>query len=290
MSTLDELRNRRKNNFVSFKPDVYLDVRMNETQKPVFVYWDGEKEKNIAISKPLEGFFIGFGMVMEAFDPKFGKKGGTYKSTTYFTKRDMVNLYNPAGAKETRMEAGELQECMASFTSGAVNVKKAMYIYIVSKTSGQVLAIKTNLSIGLEQVQGYEKNGMVNDYWLKLTPTVYSADDNDIKKAHKFLGPLAATNPPKYAKISTSTPLDDATLEKYDAVTKLDTFLAWKDGITNGTEVAPEVNKEITPQGQEAIYKYEQQTQHEVANMPPPDDMDLHRDIPDDFEDDQLPF
>jgi hypothetical protein len=240
-------------------------------------------------------------MIMQAFDAKWGSKGGTYKTTPYFTKRDTVALYNPAGQKECSMEAGELADSFSSFTTAPVNVKKKMYIYLITKQTGQIIAVETNLTIGIEQSQGFKKNGMVNDYWIKLTPTIYSVKDDDIKKSHKYLGALAVTNPPKYAKMSASAPLDEETILKHDVIAKVDTFAEWKKQIYSGksAEENTQAKPEITPSAQADANNYQAKTDAAVAgmvpeNIPSNSNEDLPPDPNGDFEisddGDDLPF
>lgn len=241
MSVLDELRKRRANNFVSFKPDIYMDVRKDkDSGKAMLTYWSKENEKLIGTSKPVDGFYLGYGFVMEAFDSKFGNKGGTYKTSVYFKKTDNVNLYNPIGNKETRMPAGDMEASIASYTESAVTVKKKLVLYLVSREKGTVMAISTNVSIGIEQIQNLVSNQSVNDYWIKVFPAVYSTEDTSLKKCHKYLGPLAVKNPPNYARIEISDPLDNENLSAINAVEKLDEFEAWKKAISEQQDISSE--------------------------------------------------
>jgi len=283
MGLKDQLKERQaKESIPSFKPDAYLDVRKNDKGKPAFQTWDSEKKEAVYSTAAIEGYLIGKAFVTQGFDAGWGSKGGTFKSTPWFNKKNIVALFNPAGDVAVKDTVEFIKANMDEFSEGTVLPKTYLYYYVLSKKTGQVLAVKTNTTIGIDQVNQFQGQDITNDYYIKLKPTTYDPEDDCISnKAKKMLGSLAKSNPPKYAKLVQGPLLDEAELEKQGVLDIVDKFKEWEAHLNKSGDVVVE-EKTKEDKIQEDMTLRQAATDSAVANFEQPEQIE--------DEDSGLPF
>jgi hypothetical protein len=199
-----------------------LTVKMNNAL-PMFVEYDKEAKENKYTAEILEGVLLGNCMIMEAFSDTLGRNGGTYRSD-YFFKKDRVTLYGN-GEKVVSGTADEVDAWVAKNTSEK-GAKKRMVLFIL--TSGGIVAITTNMTLGIDMVNGIGEKAQSN--FVIVTPKVFSHDDKSIgRKAKEVLGKLAAKNPPAYAGLTVGGEISDSFANAVNLGGVIDQFVDWKN-------------------------------------------------------------
>jgi hypothetical protein len=199
-----------------------LTVKMNNAL-PMFVEYDKETKENKFTAEVLEGVLLGNCMIMEAFSDTLGRNGGTYRSD-YFFKKDRVTLYGN-GEKVVSGTADEVDAWVAKNTSEK-GAKKRMVLFIL--TSSGVVAITTNMTLGIDMVNGIGEKSQSN--FVIVTPKVFSHDDKTIgRKAKEVLGKLAAKNPPAYAALTVGDEITDMFANAVNLGGVIDQFIDWKN-------------------------------------------------------------
>ena len=224
--------------------------------KPAFHWFDTTKKEDVYTTESFGGVYINAANRISAFDKNLGIKGGSYFSTYYFTNQDIVVLMaqNVRGGVDKVMSGTPIaiKEYIAAHFPGVQ--PKVHRILFVLNTEG-LYAIKTNISLAIDQF-----NKMQDDFadrMMILTPTEYDPDDPEISKIckDKHLGPLAAKNRPKYAKITLGPEISDDMLEELGIDEVLANFKAWREykNINPATDDDKNTNV-VAPAKQDDVY------------------------------------
>lgn len=201
----------------------YIDMGQIEG-KAAFKMYDKENKKQLYSTKPITGVFIGHGMTMEAFDKDMGANGGSWKTSVYFAKTDKLFLFEPG--KDKSAFGGTFDKVLAQLTKRGLQPKKKYSVYILTEKG--LICIKTNVTLGISD-SNVCKDGLA-DHMVSLIPTIYSATDTSIpKKTHGYLGKIAATNPPNYAKMVLSEAFDEARVMSWGILEVIEEFTAWRE-------------------------------------------------------------
>ena len=279
MSTLsDRLRGARGGGTNAPKLNVEAYIDMGESNgKAAFKIYSKEKKENLFMSKPITGIFIGHAMTFEAFDKDCGANGGSWKSRVYFAKTDTVFVFEPG--KDKHAFKGTVEEALAFLSKRNLIAKKKYGLYIL--TDRGLLCIKTNVTLGIGDYNTCEKE--IDQRMVSLVPTIYDANDASIpKKTHGYLGKIAASNPPKYAKMVLSEEINEEKAISWGIFAVIDEFKAWREykqksgkltegenGVKDESIASPEL-----PMGesQTVAQKYQQNA--------PPSEVDTFQDLP----------
>lgn len=292
MSTREQLKNDAKQNRTSYtrlSPDLKLDVKADPaTGEAMFVYYDKEKNQNVAIKKPVEGILVGRCMQCSWFDAMLGSKGGNWETAYFFTK-DKVVLFKPGSAGYEKVMEGSFDEVETYLRSRGVNAngKKTQVLFVKMKgTTGPILtAVRTNLSIAITQLNAVDTDRPF-DYFVKLTPKVYS--DGSIpfgKKTTQATKNLMKTNPPKYADISFEKPMNDVDFDSLGAGEAIQAFKKWVE--EQSPKKADDTNQPQAQQ-QNPVSSYSGPSNSDFDNFTPPGNDDKEPEFG--AESDDLPF
>lgn len=223
--------------------DLHLEMKQSPNGKSSFRWWDGEKKQAMHSTKPITGILIGAAMVAEGFSRDLGNKGGTYKTSFYFTKKDSVALFGDGrvAAKGTMEEI----ENWVSMNTSEKKLSKKRVLFI--KTKQGFVAIATNLSLAIDNIKKFDRETFL-DYAITLTPQLYAPDDTAISQNchEKYLGPLAATNPPTFAVISKGEAITDEMAAELNIEPFIDMYKAFKKYQTGGND-APATTQQTPP-------------------------------------------
>lgn len=208
-----------------------LDVREHEGNivfRTIKKTEDGIEE--IFIDTPIEGVLIGKAMKLEAFSRGLGSKGGSYVSSYYFTN-ELVVLFRPGQGGYKKFYAGDMKGAEAALVTDEIAPAKAIkkkQVFFVQRKEG-LIEIMFNLSLAIDGLRN-KKDEFINNQII-LTPALYDPDDPDISKKCKetYLGPLAATNPPKYAKVSIGSPITDQMEKEWELKDLVKLFVKWRE-------------------------------------------------------------
>lgn len=201
----------------------YLDM-CNNNGIPSFKWWDKDLKENQFLAKPFVGLFIGHAMQIEAYDKDAGKNGGTYSTSFYFTKADIVTLFEPTANGQKKKMTGTVEAIESELGRIRLNPKKRYCLFIL--TNSGLLCIRTNVSLAIDNISGIKDKLPYN--MLLVTPKIYDPNDKSIKAAHKHLGKIAATNPPNYAHLSIAEEIQEEKVIQWGVFDVIDTFAKWK--------------------------------------------------------------
>jgi hypothetical protein len=253
-----------------------LEIRVNDG-KPAFHWYNPETKEDEYTTESIGGVFINAAIKITAFDRYLLAKGGTCFTSLYFSNADNVVLFEPTATGVKKVMTGTpiaIKEKLA--TIPGVQAKVSRILFILNESG--LLAIKTNISIAIDQMKKYETD--LGEKMIILTPTEYDINDPDISKVckEKHLGALAATNKPKYAKITMGDALDEDILESLNVIDVIDNFTAWREykGINPNTEddtaieaAAAKKGPEPMPTGHKADYSPDLPPEGQFADNPP---------------------
>lgn len=226
MSTLsDRLKGAQGGGTNAPQLNVVAYIDMGESNgKAAFKIYDKEEKKNLFMSKPITGIFISHAMTFEAFDKDAGPNGGSWKSSVYFAKTDKVFLFEPGKTKPDPFK-GTVEEGLAFLTKRGLQPKKKYSLYVLTEKG--LVCIKTNVTLGIGDANTC-KDGL-DQRMVSLIPTIYSANDTSIpKKVHGFLGKIAGTNPPKYAKMVLAEEINEEKAISWGIFEVIEEFKAWR--------------------------------------------------------------
>lgn len=237
MSREEAKKKVQRHKFYKMLPDQYLEARADDEGRPCFRYYDKEKEETIYEAATVKGILIGTAMRLSVFDPNYGGNGGSYKSNFYAGNNFLV-LFSPRGEVAVKGDMEEIEAYIAK-EIGATPRKKQI-LFVLNSTG--LTAVETNLSIAIDQLRGQDDEIWI-DRAINLIPTMYSPDDPNIsKKAHGYLGKLAAKNKPCYANIVHGEPLTDKIWEDVGADKHLDNYLKWREQETSRKPMPDQAN------------------------------------------------
>jgi hypothetical protein len=204
-----------------------------KTKECFFTCYNSETKENEHIESPIQGYLIGTGLLLEAFD---NQMQNTYRSNYIFnTKDNSVQVYTPTGSKEfdKPVTYAEAKAKMIALTGGA-KVLYVMFVYDIE--SGETYGVHTNVSIGIDQHKQV-KSHIGNGASIVLTPMEFGADTNISKKTRESLGKLALKNTPKYANIEIGAEITDEQPRESRLLDIIDLFVEWSGAaITAETE------------------------------------------------------
>ena len=226
MSSVSERLKQSAGGFGSApKLDVEAYIDMGEHNgRAAFKIYDKTTKQNLFMVRPITGIFIGHAMTLESFDKNAGVNGGTWKSSVYFTKTDNVHLFEPA--KDKSAFSGTVDAAIAFLSQKGLVPKKKYSLYIL--TDKGLLCIKTNVTLGINDSQSCKDQ--IFDHMVSLVPTTYDAKDASIpKKVHGYLGAIAATNPPKYAKMVIAEEINEDKAIAWGIFDVIDQFKKWRE-------------------------------------------------------------
>lgn len=255
--------------YPKIEPSFFLKMKEIEG-KAVFAYWSKEKEKDIINSQPITGMLVGTAMNMEAYSDDLGRNGGSYKSTYYFNKSHQLGILAPKKDgfgivfKGTAVEA----ETWLNKEAGTMPHKKAILFILTVK--GELIAVQTNLSIAIDQLNAFKGKETLFDNMITLTPRIFASDNKDIStKCKTILGKFASKNPPKYAEISVAGAITDEWIEEVNGETVIDKFAEWKKYVLDSNVTVDEKKEEEKPMIDRTTEKY---VAPENPKLPEPED------------------
>jgi len=277
---LNDSQGGEEKRFPRINVDVRLQIKANDKGVVAFNSWDGENKVNKFSTSPITGIFIGAVNKLECFDQYHGNKGGSWKSTYFMANKDNIVVFDPSGNKQF---AGDRESLNAWANTKGLEKFKSKKILIILTEDGRVFEISTSMILFIEQIKQFETKTFTN-FLIKLTPSVFDTTINDIgitKRGIEFLGPFAATNKPKYAKIEKGADLTDTIWDAYGADEAADMFIAWKNVVSDGgidTDNPDKAHNDTPPDNipnDGYVKNSEAQKNNDVAGMPDDESDDL---------------
>jgi hypothetical protein len=194
-----------------------------ETQKLGFMSYDKESKININLGNEIKGVLLGTAMAMECYDSKFNKNnGGTYKTPYIFNTKN-VACFSPTGNFEMSSDYKSVKEYMQKEAGANPRVFQVLFIY----TGKSIIAVYTNISIAIGQLNKYQSNLMYN--YININTEEYNKDTSDVdKKAKELMGKLANQNPPKFANITIGKEISDEWATECNLENIIDMFNDYK--------------------------------------------------------------
>lgn len=250
MSYKDEMRKASQQSQEFPKIDIGLRITSKAKDgKPAFLWVtkDGNGNKT-ETHKPVKmtAVLIGSGITMSAYSPSHPPNGGSYRTTVYFTRNDIVTLFSPEGKREFVGTPAQVEEYLGKKGSGKDKIdtpKKQMVLYLVTD-KGVMVEMRTNTTIAISQLKNIGSKNL--EYMVEIQPKIYDRKDfgEDVRKN---LGKLADTNPPCYCDIRiTSEPLTDDFAEKSNLEHFAKSFNSYKEFAMKWTGES-EKKKESSP-------------------------------------------
>ena len=259
----------------------YLDMGLTADGKPGFKFYNKEEKKNMFIIKPLTGIFIGHCLQMEAFDKDARSKGATWNTSYYFQNSDMITLFEPSGDKSKVKMKGTAEEVRAAF--GGVKLQYKTKYNILLLTEKGLLMVSTNICLAIGDISPLQKE--IADRMLILVPSVYDPESKEIAKStHKALGPLAASNKPKYARMILGEQINEEKAMSWGILAVIDEFKAWREykqkfgKVTDGEQ--PVQNQSIASPDLPMAEPGQTVAQAYQAVQPPQESSDITNDLP----------
>lgn len=189
--------------------------------KVYFTFYDKEEKCDKFYTK-IQGLLIGNAMRMTAYSNQLN---ASYESDYYVTNKNIL-LFSPSKSKTKRFISGSREE-IEHFLSNETNAqpKKRKILFVL--TSKGLLAIETNMVIGIEQLNNFKTT--FQQHYIVLEPKLYDKNDKTISKnAHELLGKLAPKNPPRYANIIKGDEIVDDKVAEWDVLKYVEMFETWK--------------------------------------------------------------
>jgi len=203
----------------------YLDMGNNEG-RPAFKIYNKEEKKNIFLSKPILGIFIGHAMQIEAFDKDAGINGGTWSTSFYFNNSDHVTLFEPTKEGQKKKFTGNVEAVLSELGKIRLAPKKRYCLFILTEKG--LICVRTNVTLAIADITKLKDD--VSQKMILLVPKQYSAEDTSIsKKTHGFLGKIAATNPPNYANLITGEEINEEKAIAWGIFEVLEEWRLWKE-------------------------------------------------------------
>jgi hypothetical protein len=189
---------------------------------------DGGGE-NINLGKELKGLLLGIATSYEAFDDKFGKNGGSWRTGYIFDKGNTA-VFDPTGKF---LMSADRETCKKFINAETGERPRFLTVYFLLTTDG-IYAVYSNGTIGLDQQKRY-KNSLMYNYAI-LNTEVYSKDSDVTKEADEMLGKFRFKNPPKFANLKVGDPIDDDFAEEAGVDDAMDLFDHYKKYYVNVKE------------------------------------------------------
>jgi len=275
MSKIEELLKRTQN---STKEGLQIVARYKmraENNKVAFVQWNKEEMRNDVSYTPIKGIFIGENMQFGAFDQQYGKNGGSYVSTHYFSNKNRISLYSPSGKV---VLSGNMDKMIEWEKENRLQFKKIKCLFVLTERG--LIEIKTNVSIAIDQLKQHRESLKSN--FIILAPKLYNRE-GVTKSGQGFLGKLADTNPPKYADISVAETIPDNLITDWDMIKIIESWEEYVKGI-NGVELEEDKVEEKTEEKPINVSHMINQPQNNISNPP------TVSETPFATQDDDLPF
>ena len=197
-----------------------------------FATYNKESKEDEFVEK-LSGVLIGQAMTVGVFEASFGKKGGSWNSSHYFTKKDTVVLWSPSNQIDFKGSAEDAADFL--FKTVRANPKKRMSLFVATDTG--LIEVQTNVTLAIDLGKRIKKDlgeDVFLDNVILLTPAIYKAEDFG-KDVHKIMKEsIVSKNPPKYAMIEVGSEISNTLAQELDLESLANQFSEWKAQISKG--------------------------------------------------------